>query len=308
MFATNQLIYLLQPMLEPFSPVSDAMDVDSSFSMVSDTVTPLPFSPMPKTAHPAPSGFNALFRNTLSPRRSFESPQANKSRKRRSVSPDATLKSEAEQDFPSSPGFFPSPLEFKVNRLRKEKPTLQGLGAPPLFARHNQRPVVPAIVQFSDTQQPSHSTLSNGQSDATTAYGGLPVRRAFSALLSPSFASDQYSEESSFDGPDGSSPALSYAKRQQGRTLRRCDGSESLRSVSDVTAKIEKESPGRLAGSPMSKYMAPGLGGFGDNETHGKILPCHKVTEDGLMRIKAETVRPCYIVADLLINQSIIPA
>jgi M-phase inducer tyrosine phosphatase len=42
--------------------------------------------------------------------------------------------------------------------------------------------------------------------------------------------------------------------------------------------------------------MAPGLGGFGDNEAHGKVLPCHKVTEDGLMRVKPETVRMrCFV-------------
>ena len=33
-----------------------------------------------------------------------------------------------------------------------------------------------------------------------------------------------------------------------------------------------------------------GLGGFGD-EAHGKILPCHRVREDGLMRISCKTVR-----------------
>lgn len=274
-------------MPEPLSPVGDAMDVDSSFSMDLDAVAPLSFSPISKTAHHASRGFDTLFRNTLSPRRSFESPQANKPRERRSVSPDAMLKSETEQDFPSSPGFFPSPLESKVDRLRKGKPMLQGLGPPPLFSRNNRRPVVSAAYQTSDVH---HPILSNGQFDATTACGGLPARRAVSALLSPSFTSDPYSEESSFDGPDGSSPALSYAKRQQGRTLRRCDGSESLRSVSDA---IARESPSRIASSPMSKYMAPGLGGFGDNEAHGKILPCHKVTEDGLMRIKAETVHSC---------------
>lgn len=120
--------------------------------------------------------------------------------------------------------------------------------------------------------------------------GAPPVRRAFSALLPPSFNSDQYSEESSFDGPDMSSPAQAYAKRQQVKTIRRCDGSESLRSITGASAMVARESPGRLMGSPLSKYMAPGLGGFGDNEAHGKILPCHKVTEDGLMRIKPETV------------------
>lgn len=38
-------------------------------------------------------------------------------------------------------------------------------------------------------------------------------------------------------------------------------------------------------GSPYN-----GLPGFGDNEMDGKILPCHKVKEDGLVRITADTV------------------
>ena len=44
--------------------------------------------------------------------------------------------------------------------------------------------------------------------------------------------------------------------------------------------------------TPRSKYLnaGPGLGGFGDNEAHGKILPCHRVREDGLMRINPTTV------------------
>jgi M-phase inducer tyrosine phosphatase len=36
--------------------------------------------------------------------------------------------------------------------------------------------------------------------------------------------------------------------------------------------------------------MSPGLPGFGDNEANGKILPCHRVREDGLMRINGQTV------------------
>ena len=44
--------------------------------------------------------------------------------------------------------------------------------------------------------------------------------------------------------------------------------------------------------TPRSKYLTGGgkLGGFGDNEASGKALPCHRVPEDGLMRITASTV------------------
>jgi M-phase inducer tyrosine phosphatase len=260
------------------------MDVDTSFSMSQNAAAPSAFSPEPRTAHPSNNGFNSLFYNTLSPRRSFESPLARQGKNGRSVFPDTPLKSE--QDLSSSPAFPPSPSDVKVDRMRNGKPMLQGLGAPSLFARRNRRPVVSAVVRPSDATQ----TASHGLPTEQLESGGLPVRRAFSAMLPPSFNSEQYSEESSFEGPDASSPAQAYTKRQQVRTIRRCDGSESLRSVTNAAAIVTRESPVRLNSSPMSKYMAPGLGGFGDNEAHGKGLPCHKVTEDGLMRIKPETV------------------
>lgn len=33
-----------------------------------------------------------------------------------------------------------------------------------------------------------------------------------------------------------------------------------------------------------------GMPGFGDNEMDGKVLPCHKVKVDGLVRITPDTV------------------
>ncbi|EKM83046.1 hypothetical protein AGABI1DRAFT_34393 [Agaricus bisporus var. burnettii JB137-S8] len=263
----------------PVSPTDDAMDVDSSFSMAQETTAPLSFSPVSRTAK---STFDTLFYNTLSPRRSFESP-AREPKKRRSVSPDATRRVD---ELASSPYFPPSPSEAKLDRMSNGKTTLQGLGAPSLFSKRVRRPIASSMAQ-----PPKTAAFFNAEIEPTEASPqGVPVRRAFSALLPPSLASDQITEDSSFDGPDQSSPAQAYAKRHQGKTLRRRDGSESLRSITHPSPMAVRDSPGRLMASPMSKYMAPGLGGFGDNEAHGKILPCHKVTEDGLMRIKPETL------------------
>lgn len=274
---------------EPPSPADDAMDVDTSFSITQEITAPLSFSPVPHTAHPTAANFDVLFYGTMSPRRSFESPSERQPKKRRSVSPDASCRVDHEPS--SSPCFPPSPSEAKVDRMGNGKPMLQGLGAPSLFSRRARRPAVSSMVQASDAPKVTLALVPPIEPAETSPRGAAPVRRAFSALLPPSFVTEQFSEESSFDGPDQSSPAQAYAKRQQVRTIRRCDGSESLRSVSGASAMVVRESPSRLMGSPLSKYMAPGLGGFGDNEAHGKILPCHKVTEDGLMRIKPETVR-----------------
>lgn len=39
-----------------------------------------------------------------------------------------------------------------------------------------------------------------------------------------------------------------------------------------------------------SQMRKAGMPGFGDNEMDGKVLPCHKVKEDGLVRITPSTV------------------
>ncbi len=274
------------------------MDVDTSFSMTQEVVNPVTFSSVPHSAHPGTSSFGTLFYGTVSPRRSFESPTNPLPKKRRSTSPDSTRR--LEQDVSSSPGFPLSPLEAKVDRIANGKPMLQGLGVPPLFPRRIRRSAGSATIQPSDAPQ---ITISAASSHAELAdvdpRRAPPVRRAFSALLPPSFNTEPFPDELSVDGSDMSSPAQAYSKRQQVRTLRRCDGSESLRSVSGASAMVTRESPGRLMGSPLSRSMAPGLGGFGDNEAHGKILPCHKVTEDGLMRIKPETVSSIFIMSEI---------
>lgn len=272
------------------------MDVDTSFSMAQEVVHPVSFSPVPHSAHPGSNNFGMLFHNTLSPRRSFESPSHHLPKKRRSTSPDSTRRLDQEA---SSPGFSLSPSEAKVERMNNGKPMLQGLGVPPLFPRRTRRAAVSATIQPSDAPQITISAAS-GPLELTDGDSrrAPPVRRAFSALLPPSSNTEPFPDDSSVDLSDMSSPAQAYSKRQQVRTLRRCDGSESLRSISGASAMVTRESPGRLMGSPLSRSMAPGLGGFGDNEAHGKILPCHKVTEDGLMRIKPETVSSTLIISD----------
>lgn len=138
-----------------------------------------------------------------------------------------------------------------------------------------------------------------------------PVRRAFSAMIPAninpmeSFEGDD-SASMSMDGPDMSSPVQAYSKRQQVKTLRRRDGTDDFRSVTSAlnreaerNTRKSDESPRRSGlgerDTPRSKYLnAPGpgkLGSFGDNESHGKVLPCHRVREDGLMRISCQTVR-----------------
>ena len=267
------------------------MDVDTSYAV--DTVPPpVTFSPVPHSAAPTITTFNQLFYDTMSPRRSFESPTRPVTKKRRSLSPESPPI--FAQDGSSSPMAPSSPSVAKLERMntaalasRMSKPTLQGLGAPSAnFFKRPRRPVLSAVVEPSKHQaQSAYPVLLSQAStfDDPSPRGSAPVRRAFSAFLPPSIYTAQEEDESSFDSQDMSSPAQAYSKRQQVKTIRRCDGTEDFRPLTGVTAMVEKE-------SPSAKHMSPGLPGFGDNEAHGKILPCHRVREDGLMRINGQTV------------------
>ena len=200
-------------MREPSSPMDDAMDVDTSY-VVDIGPEPVSFSPVATSAAPTITGFNQLFYDTMSPpppsgRRSFESPVAPESRKRRSLSPESVrgLKHAAD----SSPMLPSSPSEAKLERMGK--PTLQGLGAPSAnFLKRPRRPVLSAMVQtYAHGTQSAYPTLSpsnndGSMSDDPSPRGSAPVRRAFSAFLPPSIYTEQEEEESSFEH-DMSSPA-----------------------------------------------------------------------------------------------------
>ena len=279
-------LFFVSASQEPSSPLDDPMDVDTSY-MVDPVPLPVSFSSVPHSAAPTTTTFNQLFYDTMSPRRSFESPPRPLSKKRRSLSPESPQISTHES---SSPMAASSPSVEKLERMnntnlasRMSKPTLQGLGAPSAsFVKRLRRPVLSALVEPCRQQtQSAYPVLCSAFEDSSPR-GSAPVRRAFSALLPPMHVEPE-EDESSFDSQDMSSPAQAYSRRQQAKTIRRCDGTEDFRPITGATAMMEKE-------SPSSKHMSPGLPGFGDNEAHGKILPCRKVTEDGLMRINGQTV------------------
>ncbi|EJU05474.1 Rhodanese-like protein [Dacryopinax primogenitus] len=76
-----------------------------------------------------------------------------------------------------------------------------------------------------------------------------------------------------------------YAKRTNTRLVTHADGSPAfrpLRSGSGADARESCPQPGSGFGF--------GFGGFGHNEQEGKILPCLRVKDDGLMRITPETL------------------
>ncbi|KAJ6630658.1 hypothetical protein B0H10DRAFT_1774486 [Mycena sp. CBHHK59/15] len=252
----------------------DAMDVDTSFEVVPT------LRAVPQSAAPTVTGFNTLFYDTMSP----SAPQPKK--QRRSLSPDQIRMKE--NDASSSPGLSSSPSQLKLDRIvtgplfpSLEKPRVEGLGAPPNALKRSRRPALSAMVQ---TAYP----IFDGEPDhpAPSERALPPTRRAFSAVISASALGRQLMEQSSDESSsfgEMSSPAQAYAKRQQVKTIRRCDGTDDFRPLTGATAMVLNE-------SPSAKHMGVGMPGFGDNESLGKLLPCHRVTEDGLMRINPQTL------------------
>ena len=289
---SNELINSFHPQSNIVEPVSDdAMDVDSSFGVeASPTVHLVP----PQSAAATITSFNSLFYDSNSPAPS----ERHQNKKRRSLSPETSRHSE-QDPISSSPGFPSSPSEEKLERIAiaplfgsfaAAKPSLDGLGLPPAnFLKRPRRPALSAMVHPSESQTlqsafpvPTRASVA----DHRMLPAMPPTRRAFSALIAPTAtaANDSMSsDQSSFDIGDGSSPAQQYAKRQQIKTIRRCDGTDDFRPLTGATALALNE-------SPSTRLSREGLPGFAVNESQGKILPCHRVKEDGLMRIVPSTV------------------
>jgi M-phase inducer tyrosine phosphatase len=101
-----------------------------------------------------------------------------------------------------------------------------------------------------------------------------PMRRAFSVCDPP----PEMSEDDE-DGASGSANGM-YDSPTHAEYARRHHPRPALPVSPAAAAKVNRLSP----------YGPGGLPGFGDNEMDGKILPCHKVKEDGLVRISHETV------------------
>ncbi|EJF62611.1 hypothetical protein DICSQDRAFT_146284 [Dichomitus squalens LYAD-421 SS1] len=272
-----------------------------------------------------------------------ESPSQPFPKKRRSSSPDRKslslrqshqhLFEDEDHGYTSSPAQS-SPSAHKLERMassslltNQKKPASLGLGMPPALAlnANKKRPRRPALsAMIAPGEGPSSSSphpntaypIMTNQEDSEEGAAEVvhrlpPVRRAFSAMLPPNLLDNSMSSDASFEqDPDLSSPAQAYAKRQQVKTIRRCDGTDDFRPITGVTALMKRDTDAAGRGlrrseerenrtrtvaerdTPRSKYLnaGPGLGGFGDNEAHGKILPCHRVREDGLMRINPTTL------------------
>ena len=118
----------------------------------------------------------------------------------------------------------------------------------------------------------------------------LAPRRAVSAFIQPGFGVPSGMKQSRLKmmaalGHDdiGESEADFHSPSMKGKVGRMAKGA-SFGGTSDMKRAGAKLSPAPTPG------RSPGLPRFGDNEMDGKILPCQRVKDDGLMRITPQTV------------------
>jgi M-phase inducer tyrosine phosphatase len=280
------------------------MDVDTSFTFPPKADS----SPsIPLTAVSSGSSFQNIFYEPSSPGCAHD--DLYESKKRRSASPERTPEPAQGRRRAgtisvfdsSSPAVDSSPSVLKLERIANlsKKPMLSGLGIPSHDnTKYLRKPVLSALVPPSDASQFGRPPPSRDEERTTASQDHNtalpPPRRAFSAMLPEHKLGAHPSGDSPSMRDKDCSPALAYAQRHKVRTIRRRDGTDDFRSLTGATAMVvrDKESPS----ARMVPQWGVGLGGFGDNEAFGKILPCHRVREDGLMRINCKTVRSHFLI------------
>ncbi|KAL5511877.1 MIH1 [Sanghuangporus vaninii] len=295
---------------------SDAMDVDDCIlpeSLTRPTIDEptLKFAPTQET-----KGFSSLFFDGMS------SPPPILP-KRRSLSPEGSrLDGSLRQRYSNDEGAFlqvpdqesssPAPSSPSVRTFERVKSSgsLFGKTKAPAFltalagggsiSDGPKKPKRPALVPSEAHTQSAFSVL---QPSANEGFMKMPApRRAFSTTV-PTMPSSPGEDESEA-GPELSSPAAhAFAKKQTARTIRRRDGTDDFRpfaaggllrqrdTTPTVQSPLRNATPTVMNESPSARWLkGTGLPGFGDNEAHGKVLPCEKVAEDGLMRIDVQTL------------------
>ena len=257
-------------------------------------ISPSPSAPaaLADSTSPAPLATDPSYSNLFFGATSPGAHAAPSSKKRRSLSPEAN-QSVGSSDPPSSPSRHKFTRAATVSAgaaLFKKKPFLE-YDEPSTKRIPPRRPALSAVVG------PTHlSSSSPGVDKGLLAESLAPPRRAFSAMVPPA----THAEPSSDDFSDGqtSSPAAAYAKRHHARMIRRCDGSDDLRPLhgaGSLRKRDREEFQGKVAKGCSPKNLA----GFGVKEVEKKILPCHRVSEDGLVRITCGTVSKYLAVAIL---------
>jgi len=164
---------------------------------------------------------------------------------------------------------------------------------------YNKRPLL--IATNTAHEIPTHSgtasalPVMDGKSGQPAAIFSLaraarpsgqpPMRRAHS-VCDQSNAAEGTSHDQTRDAPSGMST-------NPGRVVSHIEtGTTGLQAIHHLGGRITPDNFGSSGDGAGQKapFAQAGLLGFGANEMEGKVLPCHSVKEDGLVRVTKETV------------------
>ena len=217
-------------------------------------------------------------------------------RKARPASPEPTALQHVQLS--SSPSSSPAVRKFERSlSAQLAQPTLKSRETQPQYGGGSSRQAKPRLLSVALS-----SVLTKEIEPQPRSAGAIPLararqlapRRAVSAFIQPGFGVPSGMTRSGLrtmaafgDDEDGESGAETVAfdspitKVKVGRMAKVA----SIGGTSDM-----KSAGARLP--PVSSFgQSPGLPRFGDNEMDGKILPCQRVKDDGLVRITSQTVR-----------------
>ncbi|WVR03824.1 hypothetical protein IAU60_000820 [Kwoniella sp. DSM 27419] len=173
----------------------------------------------------------------------------------------------------------------------------------PAFKRPTLGPLAPASsIEMGPRTSSAVSTFSvlyDGPKNTFAQSGTFPrssmapMRRAYS-VCDQNRMHEMDDDESEYQAsPSMAGTQAEYMRRHGSRGLSQVDGSPGFKPVRSSIAETGQSVASPVSGKGKQKaspYGAGGLPGFGDNEMDGKILPCHKVKEDGLVRITPDTL------------------
>lgn len=197
----------------------------------------------------------------------------------------------------SSPSSSPAARKFErslstqlAQPTAKSKETQPQYGLP--FRQPKQRPLSVALSSIM-TKEIEPQPRSAGVVPSARMKQLAP-RRAVSAFIQPGFCVPSGMKQSRLrmvtafgddnDGESGAEPGIFDSPSTKVQVGRMAKGA-SMGGMSDMKAVGEKPP------SVPAFGRSPGLPKFGDTEMDGKILPCQRVKDDGLMRITPQTVR-----------------
>ncbi|KAF8326000.1 uncharacterized protein EI90DRAFT_3018747 [Cantharellus anzutake] len=295
----NGAIFSQSPDPVPSGPIYSDVEMKSpGQSGLSSLVPSSPF--VPQSA--GKSDFSALFFHPSSPE-NYSSPLGARQsvdgvprRKRRSADPEPSeddtqhagvglTNNILSSSPPPSPSHKrPKPMSFGRTVSLGGQGTLfstkyqQQLDAPQPLVKKGvpKRPTLSAVLPLNNRASSASSVPIE-----KPLISAPPTRRAFSQVLTSRACAS-------------SSPAHNLGEDSFELTEEEADASFDMNSPAHRSLIARKENVGRLGHHMPSPLVTgkpvPGLPGFGDCEADGKILPCHKVREDGLMRITPKTL------------------